>query len=354
MLNITLQYIPYNTDVAFLRIKQDVIDMPFYKIAFFTHVYTAIFVLLAGFTQFSNKLRRNYPDIHKKFGWLYVAIVLLFASPSGLYMGVFANGGVYSQIAFCVLAVLWFYFTLMAVIKIKQRDIAAHRAFILRSFALALSAITLRLWKYLIIISFDTRPMDAYRIVAWLGWVPNLLLAEYIIHKFNFKRMKKLLYLLPLLIFISCGKKDTSNQIKEDSIKNGEKTENQKSNTPLPETVKKTAADFKYDPNSELPEKYFGGPITGEINKKNASVIALNGKELQNLYKDELELIRNLIYARHGYIFKNPDFKFIFDGVDWYVPISSDVSKDLTDIEIKNIELIKRYEAHAKKFVYGR
>ena len=69
MLIITLQYIPYNTDVAFLRIKQDVIDIPFYKITFFTHVYTAIFVLVAGFTQFSIYIRKHFRELHRYSGW---------------------------------------------------------------------------------------------------------------------------------------------------------------------------------------------------------------------------------------------------------------------------------------------
>lgn len=110
-----------------------------------------------------------------------------------------------------------------------------HRAFLIRSFALAVSAITLRLWKYLIILSFDTRPMDAYRIIAWLGWVPNLLLAEYIIHKFNFKKMRKLIFLIPLIVFFFCGKTDSNNQTKDESKTEVKKTENKNSNSPEPE-----------------------------------------------------------------------------------------------------------------------
>ena len=87
MLKITLQYIPYDTDVAFLRIKQDVIDVPFYKIAFFTHVYTAIFVLIAGLTQFSTTLRKTTPRIHRYSGWLYTIIVILFAGPQDFTWG---------------------------------------------------------------------------------------------------------------------------------------------------------------------------------------------------------------------------------------------------------------------------
>ena len=54
----------------------------------------------------------------------------------------------------------------------------------IRSFALTLSAITLRLWKYLIVLAFQPRPMDVYHIVAWLGWVVNLIIAEIIIFKY--------------------------------------------------------------------------------------------------------------------------------------------------------------------------
>lgn len=184
LIGISLQYIPYNTDVAFLRIKQDVIEIPFYKLAFFTHVYTSIFVLPAGFTQFSRYLRGTFPLVHKYNGWLYALVVTCLAGPSGFYMGIYANGGITSQIAFCLLAVLWIFFTVLAVVKVIQGDIKSHREFLIRSFALTLSAMTLRAWKYLLVYLFHPRPMDVYEIVAWLGWIPNLIIAELIIRKF--------------------------------------------------------------------------------------------------------------------------------------------------------------------------
>lgn len=183
LLKITLQYIPYNTDVAFLRIKQDVIDIPFYKLAFFTHVYTAMFVLPAGLTQFSVYIRRSLPQVHKYTGWLYAAVVILLAGPSGLYMGIYANGGLISQVSFVLLAILWIVFTIIAVVKAIQGDYKTHREFLIRSFALTLSAITLRAWKYLLVFLFEPRPMDVYQVVAWLGWIPNLIIAEMIIRK---------------------------------------------------------------------------------------------------------------------------------------------------------------------------
>lgn len=180
---ITLQYIPYNTDVAFLRIKQDVIDIPFYKIAFFTHVYTAMLVLPAGLTQFSSFIRKRFPAVHKYTGWVYAVTVILLAGPGGLYMGLYANGGLISQISFCILAVLWISFTAIALVKAGKNDIKAHREYLIRSFALTLSAITLRAWKYVLVLMFHPRPMDVYQLVAWLGWIPNLVIAELIIRK---------------------------------------------------------------------------------------------------------------------------------------------------------------------------
>lgn len=183
MLRITLQYIPIDMDVAFLRIKQEYIGMAHYRVAFFAHVFAAILTLAAGFTQFSTSLRRQHPNLHRWSGWVYAANVLFVAGPSGLVIGVYANGGWSSQLAFCLLAVLWMIFTGLAIWSIRRGDIPAHRRWMIRSFALTLSAITLRAWKYAIVAAFEPRPMEVYRAVAWLGWVLNLAVAEWWIRR---------------------------------------------------------------------------------------------------------------------------------------------------------------------------
>lgn len=178
MLAITVQYIPIQFDVAFLRIKQDEIALVHYQWAFFTHVYTSIVVLIAGIFQFSNYVRTRYPVIHKNLGKVYVGLTLLLASPSGLVMGYYANGDIYSRISFMLLAVLWFYFTYKAFRHIKQGQFELHRKFMLRSFALTMSAISLRLIKWGLVSTLELPPMDTYKIVAWAGWVVNLAVLE--------------------------------------------------------------------------------------------------------------------------------------------------------------------------------
>ena len=184
MLTITLKYIPFNSNTAFLQIKQtEVNGIKPYLFIFYIHVYTAIFSLLAGFTQFNNNLLKNKPFIHKTIGKLYVFTVLFLASPSGFFIGLFANGGFYSKVSFVTLSLLWFYFTLKGFLMIKFKQINRHKKFMLRSFALAFSAITLRLWKVILVYLFHPSPMDTYQIIAWLGWIPNILLVEYYIYK---------------------------------------------------------------------------------------------------------------------------------------------------------------------------
>lgn len=178
MVLITLQYLPIHLDVAFLRIKQDVVQLWYYPSAFFLHVFSSIFVLFTGMTQFSNRIRVNYPTVHRFMGKTYVFLILLAAAPSGWIIGYHANGGIFAQIGFMLLAILWFFFTFQAFRYAKKRNFEKHRKFMMRSFALTLSAITLRLLKFGIAHLWELPPMDITRIIAWGGWIVNLGLVE--------------------------------------------------------------------------------------------------------------------------------------------------------------------------------
>ncbi|MCU7614458.1 DUF2306 domain-containing protein [Chryseobacterium sp. GMJ5] len=183
MLKITLEYIPFDPNVSFLMIKQtEVAERPEYLYFFFTHVYTSIFVLLSGFLAI---LRKDFilKNFHRNIGKLYIFLILFFAAPSGIYMGIFANGGVFSKISFVILGCLWWFCTFKAYRFARQKKFKEHQQWMWRSFALTVSAITLRMWKVFIVYLFHPNPMDVYQIIAWLGWVPNILIIEYLISK---------------------------------------------------------------------------------------------------------------------------------------------------------------------------
>lgn len=188
MLRGILAYSAFKSDTGFLAFKQDYLHITVWKVAFYTHVFSSIFTLLAGFTQFSDQLLKEHRQLHRLIGRLYAWNILLINFPAGMIMAIYANGYLPSKLAFIILDSLWFWFTLKAVIEIKRGNIAAHKRYMIRSYALTCSALTLRAWKLILSNSFTIDPVTLYMIDAWLGFVPNLLLAEWLI-----RRKKKML-----------------------------------------------------------------------------------------------------------------------------------------------------------------
>ena len=84
----------------------------------------------------------------------------------------------------------------------------------------------------------------------------------------------------------------------------------------------------------------------GEGSYPDMSSVLLDRSYLENKDAWELRIMRNEIYARHGYIFKLPELNEYFMKQSWYKPVSEDVTNSLTPIEKENIELIKRYEEY--------
>jgi uncharacterized membrane protein len=178
-----VRYFPMQDNIGFLRFKQDYIHIPIWKAAFYTHIFTITFALLAGFTQFSNFVLKRHSSIHRIMGRIYVYDILFVNFPATMVMAVYANGLLPGKTAFVVLDCLWFWFTYKSVAEIKKGNIIAHKQYMIRSYALTLSAVMLRCWK-LIISSFITiDPIHLYMIDAWLGFLPNLLFAEWLIKK---------------------------------------------------------------------------------------------------------------------------------------------------------------------------
>ncbi len=75
-----------------------------------------------------------------------------------------------------------------------------------------------------------------------------------------------------------------------------------------------------------------------------ASKEKLNIEQLERMSSFELRLMRNEIYARHGYKFKTFFMSEFFNSWDWYKPTYDNVNGKLTELEKQNIKLIKAVE----------
>lgn len=66
--------------------------------------------------------------------------------------------------------------------------------------------------------------------------------------------------------------------------------------------------------------------------------------DISDVPSSELRIMRNWIYARHGYIFRSDDLRRYFSQFDWYTPQYHDVSSQLNDIERYNVLFLKNNE----------
>ncbi len=140
------------------------------------HVAGGATALMIGWLQFLPSVRRRWPAIHRWTGRLYV-LGCVEGGIAGLVLAFGTSSGPIGGLGFGLLAVLWLVTTALGLRTAMERRFDEHRRWMIRSWALTLAAVTLRL--YLPLSMLVPVPMeDSYRAIAWLCWVPNILIAE--------------------------------------------------------------------------------------------------------------------------------------------------------------------------------
>ena len=150
-----------------------------WNIAFYGHIVLGGLALLIGWLQFSNKLRIKKMELHRIFGKTYVISVFISGFCS-LFIALDATGGIISILGFFTLGLIWLTTTILGFKSIKKGDIKSHEKFMIFSYAACFAAVTLRIWLPLLTIVMGEFN-SAYRIVAWLCWVPNIIVAFLIV-----------------------------------------------------------------------------------------------------------------------------------------------------------------------------
>jgi uncharacterized membrane protein len=150
----------------------------FWNIGFYTHIILGGIALLIGWTQFSSKIRIRNLTLHKQIGKIYMIAVIL-SSIAGIYIGFFATGGLIASLGFICLGIIWFYTTSQSYLHIKNKQVEQHQKMMIYSYAACFAAVTLRIWLPLLTLIYGDFT-KAYVIVAWLCWIPNLIIASLI------------------------------------------------------------------------------------------------------------------------------------------------------------------------------
>ena len=158
---------------------QELLINQIWNTGFYGHITLGGIALLIGWTQFSSKIRRKRTKLHRTIGKIYIFSVLI-SGVCGVYIAQFATGGISNVIGFSLSGIIWLTTTFLAYNAIKKGNIEKHQNNMLYSYAICFSAVTLRFW--LPLLTYILGEFESVCLIAgWLSWVPNLIVAFYII-----------------------------------------------------------------------------------------------------------------------------------------------------------------------------
>jgi hypothetical protein len=135
---------------------------------FVPHAFFGAIALLSGPPQFSARLRKKHLKFHRILGRVYVVSVLI-AAPLAILLS--TGGGVI--VGTWVQAGSWIACTFLAFVTVRNRHIAVHRQWMIRSYAMTFSFVSLRVldfWPWFVNLS-DADETLAIVVATFLSWI---------------------------------------------------------------------------------------------------------------------------------------------------------------------------------------
>jgi hypothetical protein len=160
-------------------------------------------------------------------------------------------------------------------------------------------------------------------------------------------RILNLITVLLIFILLSCGS-NNEGKIKELEAKINQqqeqlnRAEKERLQSELDQKNKELEALKNKSSDNNVPRSNYFARGNGFFPE--ASERQLSHNELVGMSLQDLKIMRNEIFARHGYIFKTQEMINHFSRQNWYQPLYNDVYSMLSEIEKYNINLITKYE----------
>lgn len=151
-----------------------------WNLCFYTHLPSGILCLMIPFVSFAKKLFRSGVILHRFLGRIYVWITIIVVCPTGMYLALYAKGGLVTQVGFLLQGTLLMLFTWRGYQHIVNRNSEGHVREMIRSYAVATVVLSFRI-LHIIFFLLQVPYHDNYAISQWLGLTGNLLIAEIII-----------------------------------------------------------------------------------------------------------------------------------------------------------------------------
>ena len=176
----SLLYYSFDQEYGILPEKTTALKDPVWVISFYIHVISGVICLSIPVVSFLGKRIGLSTNLHKKIGLVYVWISILIVSPTGMYLALYAKGGILAQAGFLVQGILLSIFTYKGYKVIQEKNTALHIQWMIRSYAIVTAVLSFRIFH--ILFFFISIPYeDIYGLSQWLSITVNALAAEIII-----------------------------------------------------------------------------------------------------------------------------------------------------------------------------
>ena len=182
-------YFDLSTAHVFLSEKGPLVQQALWRTCFYFHITGGVVCLSTGLFLFLKPILKKWPLIHIWMGRAYVFTVLYWAGPTGLYMCLFAKGGLAAGLPFTLMGLGWWTFTFLGYRAIRKGNIKQHIVWMTRSYAWALSAVSFRLFQILL---FTVGVSDEanYIFSMWLSLFASLITGELAVKLYTSKSKK--------------------------------------------------------------------------------------------------------------------------------------------------------------------
>ncbi len=178
----TLPYFSFSKTFSFIKERGVLFENNFYNASFYVHIFAGMLCISTALIQFSKQILKKSRAIHRWSGRVYVFVVLFLGAPTGLYMSFFAKGSFWERALFMFMAIFWFFTTLRGLQSILKKNVLAHKIWMIRSYAMAMTAVTFRIY-HLAFFLLGWGHLENYEISLWISVIGNMLVAEWLIYR---------------------------------------------------------------------------------------------------------------------------------------------------------------------------
>ena len=178
----TLPYFSFSHEFDFIKERSFLFQSNVYNSCFYIHIAAGALCIGTALIQFSRYVLKKTKAIHRFSGKIYVLVVLFLGAPTGLYMSFFAKGSFWERSLFMFMAIWWFITTLYGFTTIHKKNVLAHKIWMMRSYAMAMTAVTFRVYHIMFYL-LDWDHLENYELSLWISVIGNMLFAEWIIYR---------------------------------------------------------------------------------------------------------------------------------------------------------------------------